>query len=74
MVLCSVPSPITCLTRGADLLEDLQVVLCPPGCAQWRMSVFGTGPYASISNVCGAAIHRYTCLPALNLSVFCLPV
>ncbi|CAL8288199.1 cochlin [Gadus morhua] len=53
----SVPSPITCLTRGADLLEDLQVVLCPPGCAQWRMSVFGTGPYASISNVCGAAIH-----------------
>ncbi|CAL8283198.1 unnamed protein product [Lota lota] len=57
----SVPSPITCVTRGADLLEDLledrQLVLCPPACSLERMSVFGTGTYASVSNVCGAAIH-----------------
>ncbi|KAK0152538.1 Cochlin [Merluccius polli] len=54
----SVPAAITCLTRGADLLEQEQVVLCPPDCTQWRVSVFGTGTYASVSNVCGAAIHR----------------
>ncbi|CAL8273844.1 unnamed protein product [Merluccius merluccius] len=54
----SVPAAITCLTRGADLLEQDQVVLCPPDCTQWRVSVFGTGTYASVSNVCGAAIHR----------------
>ncbi|KAG7231640.1 hypothetical protein INR49_007021 [Caranx melampygus] len=45
--------------RGADLLEDGVVVLCPPDCTQWRLSVFGTGVYASVSSVCGAAVHRF---------------
>ncbi|XP_040917191.1 cochlin [Toxotes jaculatrix] len=54
----SVPYPVTCATRGADLMEDRAVVLCPPDCSQWRVSVFGTGIYASISSVCGAAVHR----------------
>ncbi|XP_042292874.1 cochlin [Thunnus albacares] len=54
----SVPYPVTCGTRGADLMEDGVVVLCPPDCTQWRVSVFGTGVYASVSSVCGAALHR----------------
>ncbi|XP_022620415.1 cochlin [Seriola dumerili] len=54
----SVPYPITCVTRGADLMDDAVVVLCPPDCTQWRVSVFGTGIYASVSSVCGAAVHR----------------
>ncbi|XP_041810109.1 cochlin [Chelmon rostratus] len=54
----SVPHPVTCVTRGADLMEDGAVVLCPPDCTQWRVSVFGTGIYASVSSVCGAAVHR----------------
>ncbi|CAJ1074864.1 cochlin [Xyrichtys novacula] len=54
----NVPYPVTCVTRGADLLEDGVVVLCPPDCLQWRLSVFGTGIYAAVSSVCGAAIHR----------------
>ncbi|XP_051254931.1 cochlin [Dicentrarchus labrax] len=54
----SVPYPVTCVTRGADLTEDGVVVLCPPDCTQWRVSVFGTGVYASVSSVCGAAVHR----------------
>ncbi|KAM4625241.1 cochlin [Polymixia lowei] len=54
----TVPSPVSCVTRGADLLEDGVVVLCPPDCSQWRVSVFGTGIYASVSSVCGAAVHR----------------
>uniref|UniRef100_A0A8P4FV54 Cochlin n=1 Tax=Dicentrarchus labrax TaxID=13489 RepID=A0A8P4FV54_DICLA len=37
---------------------DGVVVLCPPDCTQWRVSVFGTGVYASVSSVCGAAVHR----------------
>ncbi|KAG7523063.1 Sec1 family domain-containing 1 [Solea senegalensis] len=54
----SVAYPVTCETRGADLTEDVVVVLCPPGCSQGQMSVFGTGIYASVSSVCGAALHR----------------
>lgn len=54
-----VPYPITCETRGVDLKDDVDVVLCPPDCTQGRVSVFGTGIYASISSVCGAAVHRY---------------
>uniref|UniRef100_A0A673C729 Cochlin n=1 Tax=Sphaeramia orbicularis TaxID=375764 RepID=A0A673C729_9TELE len=50
--------PVTCMTRGADLAEDGPLVLCPD-CSQYRMSVFGTGVYASVSSVCGAAIHRF---------------
>ncbi|XP_075964609.1 cochlin [Anarhichas minor] len=54
----SVPYPVTCVTRGADLVEDGVEVLCPPDCTQWRVPVFGTGIYASVSSVCGAAVHR----------------
>ncbi|XP_054469572.1 cochlin [Anoplopoma fimbria] len=54
----SVPYPVTCVTSGADLVEDGVVVLCPPDCTQWKVSVFGTEIYASVSSVCGAAIHR----------------
>ncbi|XP_008312990.1 cochlin [Cynoglossus semilaevis] len=54
----TVPYPITCETRGVDLKDDVDVVLCPPDCTQGRVSVFGTGIYASISSVCGAAVHR----------------
>lgn len=54
----SVPYPITCVTRGADLTQDGLVVLCPADCSQWRMSVFGTGVYAAVSSLCGAAAHR----------------
>ncbi|XP_069573818.1 cochlin [Brachyistius frenatus] len=54
----SVPYPVTCVTRGADLTQDGMVILCPPDCKNWRMSVFGTGVYASVSSVCGAAVHR----------------
>uniref|UniRef100_A0A665U347 Cochlin n=1 Tax=Echeneis naucrates TaxID=173247 RepID=A0A665U347_ECHNA len=57
VVLPAVPYPVTCVTRGADLMEDSVLVLCPAGCTQWRVSVFGTGIYASISSVCGAAVH-----------------
>lgn len=54
----AVPMPITCTTRGADLTETRQIVLCPADCTQHRASVFGTGMYASVSSVCGAATHR----------------
>ncbi|XP_056152275.1 cochlin [Lampris incognitus] len=54
----SVPFPVSCVTRAADLPEDSVVVLCPPDCSQWRLSVFGTSVYAAVSSVCGAAIHR----------------
>ncbi|XP_010891231.2 cochlin isoform X1 [Esox lucius] len=53
-----VATPITCTTRGADLTEERQVVLCPPNCTTWRLSVFGSEIYASVSSVCGAAMHR----------------
>uniref|UniRef100_H3CGX5 Cochlin n=1 Tax=Tetraodon nigroviridis TaxID=99883 RepID=H3CGX5_TETNG len=49
--------PVGCATRGADL-PGASVVLCPPACSQGRVSVFGTGPFAAVSSVCGAAIHR----------------
>uniref|UniRef100_A0AAY3ZZ33 Cochlin n=1 Tax=Denticeps clupeoides TaxID=299321 RepID=A0AAY3ZZ33_9TELE len=54
----SVPVPVTCATRGADLVETRQLLLCPAHCAQYRPSVFGTGVYAAVSSVCGAAMHR----------------
>ncbi|XP_029900693.1 cochlin [Myripristis murdjan] len=60
----SVAYPVTCGTRAADLLEDGQVVLCPPDCTQWRVSVFGTSVYASVSSVCGAAVHGGVIGPA----------
>lgn len=55
----SVPTPITCGTRAADLPDTRQLVLCPANCSLWSLSVFGSGVYASISSICGAAIHRY---------------
>uniref|UniRef100_A0A8C2XGY0 Cochlin n=1 Tax=Cyclopterus lumpus TaxID=8103 RepID=A0A8C2XGY0_CYCLU len=52
------PFPVTCVTRGADLVEGGLLVSCPPDCPQWKVSVFGTEVYASVSSVCGAAVHR----------------
>lgn len=52
----SAAESVSCLTRGADLSED-RTVLCPSDCTQWRLSVFGTTMFASVSSVCGAAIH-----------------
>lgn len=57
--LCSTdtaPERVSCLTRAADLAE-VQTVLCPSDCSQWRLSVFGTNVFASVSSVCGAALH-----------------
>ncbi|XP_068456218.1 cochlin [Clinocottus analis] len=54
----TVAYPVTCVTRGADLVEDVSLVLCPPDCSQWKVSVFGSEVYASVSSVCGAAVHR----------------
>ncbi|KAM8915597.1 cochlin isoform 2-T2 [Spinachia spinachia] len=50
--------PVTCGTRGADLPEDGLVASCPPDCSRRKVSVFGTEIYASVSSVCGAAVHR----------------
>ncbi|KAF7642420.1 hypothetical protein LDENG_00258150 [Lucifuga dentata] len=50
--------PVSCVTRAADLMEDGMVVLCPADCTRWRVSVYGTGVYAAVSSICGAAIHR----------------
>ncbi|XP_064192308.1 cochlin [Anguilla rostrata] len=54
----NVPTPITCRTRGVDLAEARAVVVCPPDCALQQLSVYGSEVYASVSSVCGAAIHR----------------
>ncbi|KAJ8391418.1 hypothetical protein AAFF_G00090480 [Aldrovandia affinis] len=53
-----VPTPITCTTRGADLTDVRVVVSCPSNCVIQQLSLFGSGVYASVSSVCGAAIHR----------------
>lgn len=60
--LTPVAVPVGCGTRAADLLDSLDsraLVLCPGNCTLWKLSVFGSGIYASISSVCGAALHRY---------------
>lgn len=49
---------ITCGTRGSDLKEERLTVLCPVDCPLSQFTVYGTGTYASLSHVCGAAIHR----------------
>ncbi|KAI4902195.1 hypothetical protein NFI96_029562 [Prochilodus magdalenae] len=54
----NVPAPISCGTRAADLPDSTQLVLCPANCTLWKLSVFGSGVYASISSVCGAGVHR----------------
>uniref|UniRef100_W5KLA0 Cochlin n=1 Tax=Astyanax mexicanus TaxID=7994 RepID=W5KLA0_ASTMX len=52
------PVPISCGIRAADLPDSTQVVLCPANCTLWKLSVFGSGVYASVSSVCGAGVHR----------------
>ncbi|XP_068540497.1 cochlin isoform X2 [Anas acuta] len=54
----SVSTAITCFTRGLDLRKETEEVLCPANCPLWQFYVFGDGVYASLSSVCGAAIHR----------------
>ncbi|XP_041903626.1 cochlin isoform X1 [Corvus kubaryi] len=54
----SASTAITCFTRGLDLRKGTEDVLCPANCPLWQFYVFGDGVYASLSSVCGAAIHR----------------
>uniref|UniRef100_A0A8C1IP36 Cochlin n=1 Tax=Cyprinus carpio TaxID=7962 RepID=A0A8C1IP36_CYPCA len=53
-----VPTPISCGTRAVDIPDTRKIVLCPANCTLWSLSVFGSGVYASVSSICGAAIHR----------------
>uniref|UniRef100_A0A8B9N6N5 Cochlin n=1 Tax=Accipiter nisus TaxID=211598 RepID=A0A8B9N6N5_9AVES len=53
----SASTAITCFTRGLDLRKETEDVLCPANCPLWQFYVFGDGVYASLSSVCGAAIH-----------------
>ncbi|XP_044127203.1 cochlin [Bufo gargarizans] len=52
------PVPVTCSMRGMDLKRESVQVLCPPGCTEQQLSVYGDVSYAGISSICGAAIHR----------------
>uniref|UniRef100_A0A8D2L7Q3 Cochlin n=1 Tax=Varanus komodoensis TaxID=61221 RepID=A0A8D2L7Q3_VARKO len=52
------PTSITCFTRGLDLRKNKVDVLCPPNCPISHFFVYGNVVYASISSICGAAIHR----------------
>ncbi|XP_012888901.1 PREDICTED: cochlin [Dipodomys ordii] len=52
------PIAITCSTRGLDIRKEKADVLCPGGCPPEEFSVFGNIVYASVSSICGAAIHR----------------
>nr|XP_023402386.1 cochlin [Loxodonta africana] len=54
----SVPIAITCFTRGLDIRKEKADVLCPGSCSLEEFSVFGNIVYASVSSICGAAIHR----------------
>ncbi|XP_016400089.1 cochlin-like [Sinocyclocheilus rhinocerous] len=54
----NVPTPISCGTRAVDLPDTRKRVLCPANCTLWSLSLFGSGVYASVSSICGAAIHR----------------
>nr|XP_020644068.1 cochlin [Pogona vitticeps]XP_020644069.1 cochlin [Pogona vitticeps] len=54
----SAPTPISCFTRGLDLRNERADVLCPAGCPSFQFSVYGNVVYASISSICGAAVHR----------------
>ncbi|KAF6129430.1 cochlin [Phyllostomus discolor] len=53
-----VPIAITCFTRGLDIRKEKADVLCPGGCPLEEFSVFGNIVYASVSSICGAAVHR----------------
>uniref|UniRef100_A0A8C4Q3C6 LCCL domain-containing protein n=1 Tax=Eptatretus burgeri TaxID=7764 RepID=A0A8C4Q3C6_EPTBU len=48
---------IDCDLRAGNVVNHEFVVRCPPGCREKRVPVWGTGYYASISSICGAAIH-----------------
>ncbi|XP_019733544.1 cochlin [Hippocampus comes] len=55
---------LTCGTRGVDLDSAAAaatagdvLLSCPPDCARGGPSVFGTGVYAAVSSICGAALH-----------------
>ncbi|MEJ1286484.1 cochlin [Cricetulus griseus] len=52
------PIAITCFTRGLDIRKEKADVLCPGGCSLEDFSVFGNIVYASVSSICGAAVHR----------------
>ncbi|XP_041514059.1 cochlin isoform X2 [Microtus oregoni] len=54
----AVPIAITCFTRGLDIRKEKADVLCPGGCSLEEFSVFGNIVYASVSSICGAAVHR----------------
>ncbi|NP_001396390.1 cochlin isoform 4 precursor [Mus musculus] len=54
----AVPIPVTCFTRGLDIRKEKADVLCPGGCSLEEFSVFGNIVYASVSSICGAAVHR----------------
>nr|XP_008521104.1 PREDICTED: cochlin isoform X1 [Equus przewalskii] len=53
-----IPIAITCFTRGLDIRKEKADVLCPGDCPLDEFSVFGNIVYASVSSICGAAIHR----------------
>ncbi|KAE8587533.1 hypothetical protein XENTR_v10022012 [Xenopus tropicalis] len=52
------PVPVTCTMRALDLKKELVQVLCPPGCTEQQLSVYGDVIYAAVSSICGAALHR----------------
>ncbi|XP_075387743.1 cochlin [Tenrec ecaudatus] len=54
----AVPVAITCFTRGLDIRKDKADVLCPGSCPLEELSVFGNIVYATLSSICGAALHR----------------
>ncbi|XP_036306809.1 cochlin isoform X2 [Pipistrellus kuhlii] len=54
----AVPVAITCFTRGLDIRKEKIDVLCPSDCPLEEFSVFGNIVYASVSSICGAAVHK----------------
>ena len=50
---------VECETTGYEIIGDDFLVLCPGQCLRQQPLIWGSGVYASISSVCGAAIHRF---------------
>ncbi|XP_078397860.1 vitrin isoform X7 [Cetorhinus maximus] len=48
---------IDCDIRAGKIKVSEFVARCPPGCLGTKQAVWGTDIYASVSSVCGAAIH-----------------
>uniref|UniRef100_A0A8C4WYY5 Vitrin n=1 Tax=Eptatretus burgeri TaxID=7764 RepID=A0A8C4WYY5_EPTBU len=48
---------VECETTGYEIIGDDFLVLCPGQCLRQQPLIWGSGVYASISSVCGAAIH-----------------